>query len=408
MQRNGRSQAIWKVDATDPSWPLQARGVCTIGDIDMTPRQPFSICLAHAIVCSVLAALGAAEVVSAADLLSFQATPIKGPECVTDTRGYFYAEDEINPDLATALPALRHFYLVVRNLGFNAVAASPAVDFGRLPADYPYPSVRNAPLTGLTVPEPRSRWQRSTRVNSTADDSSAFQMHCHDAGSFINTWTFPFTTVPGGGPHSVYGYDFHDPPPPPAFDHDPATDLVLQVSLEVPWVLLWPSPTTGEQPIGQVSLFAYFRERTTDKLFAVLMLLFDNRMGLDGSYAPYVAHDLRTPFVSMPLNSRASYATLSPVSSSATGVPWTKLRFFRGHITQGHFRSMLRDVNAYCLGHRALPFCEALPSSANAFGEDVTGYDIKQFGVLHEVGRAPDSNISMGVHLYDLGVWHFR
>ena len=373
----------------------------------MSPRRPFSIRLAAYFFCSVLAALGAAGTASAADLRDFRATPIKAPECVTDTAGYFYAEDETTPDPATAMPALPHFYLVVRNLGVDAVAASPAYDFGRLPADYPYAGFRSAVLTGLTVPEPRAAWQRSTRVDSTADDASAFQLHCYDAGSFINTWTFPYANVPGSGAHSVYGYDFPEPPP-PVFDVDPATDLVLQVSLEVPWVALWPSPTTGEAPVGQVSVIAYFRERTTAKLFAVVMLLFDNRLGRDGTFAPYVAHDLRTPFASMPLNSRAGYATLSPASSSATGVPWTGLRFFRGHITRDNFRSMLRDVNAYCLGHRAARYCAALPASTNAFGEDVTGYDVTLFGILHEVFRAPDSNLSMGVHLYDLGVWRFR
>ncbi len=358
--------------------------------------------------CSVLAAFGVARIASAADLLSFQATPIKGPECVTDTAGYFYAEDELAPDPATALPALPHFFLVVRNLGLDAVAASPAYDFGRLPRDFEAPSLRNAALTGLTVPEPRASWQRSTRGNSTINDSSAFQMHCYDAGSFINTWTFPYAAVPGSGAHSVYGYEFRDSPPPPAFDDDPATDLVLQVTLEVPWVALWPSPTTGEAPVGEVSLFAYFRDRNTGKLFVVVMLLFSNRLGVDGTYAPYISDDLRTPFVSMPLNSHARYATLSPASSSATGVPWSGLRFFRGHITQDNFRNMLRDINAYCLGHRDAPFCEVGPSSANAFSENVTSYDITLFGVLHEVVRAPDSNISMGVHLYDLGVWNFR
>jgi hypothetical protein len=233
-------------------------------------------------------------------------------------------------------------------------------------------------------------------------------MHCYDAGSFINTWTFPYTVVPGSGAHLVYGYEFHDPPPPPAFDDDPSTDLVLQVSLEVPWLALWPSPTTGEQPVGLVSLFAYFRDRTTGKPFAALMVLFDNRLGVDGTVPPYVADDLRTPFVGMPLNSQAGYATLSPVSSSATGVPWTGLRFFRGHISQDNFRSMLHDINAYCADHRGAPFCEAAPSSANAFTEDVRNYDITIFGVLHEVFRAPDSNISMGLHVYDLGVWNFR
>jgi hypothetical protein len=303
---------------------------------------------------------------------------------------------------------LSHYYFVVRNLGLDVVAAQPAYDFGHLPADYVYSAFGGVALTGLSVPEPRPTWQRSPRVDSTADNSSAFQLHCFDAGSFINTWTFPYTNVPGSGAHSVYGYDFQDPQLPPAFDDDPATDLVLQVSLEVPWVALWPSPTTGEEPVGEVSLFAYFRDRTTGKLFVALMLLFDNRLGVDGTIAPYVADDLRTPFVSMTLNSQAGYATLSPVSSSATGVPWTGLRFFRGHISQDNFRSMLRDINAYCAGHRDAPFCDAAPSSANAFTEDVTNYDITIFGVLHEVGRAPDSNISMGLHLYDLGIWHFH
>jgi len=360
------------------------------------------------IACLILGLLGGARAASSADLLAFQATPLKGPECVTDTTGYFYAEDELNPDPATAVPSLSHYYLVVRNLGLGAVAAQPVYDFGHLPADYVDSSLRGAALTGLAVPEPRTSWQRSTHGDSTADDSSAFQVHCYDAGSFINTWTFPYTTVPGSGAHLVYGYDFHDPPPPPAFDDNPATDLVLQVSLEVPWVALWPSPTTGELPVGQVSLFAYFRDRATGKLFVALMLLFDNRLGLDGTFAPYVADDLRTPFVSMTLNSQAGYATLSPISSTATGIPWTGLRFFRGHISQDNFRSMLRDINVYCAGHRDAPFCESSPSSANAFTEDVKNYDITIFGVLHEVGRAPDSNISMGIHLYDLGLWNFR
>src|SRR5215831_2699067 len=74
------------------------------------------------IACLILGLLGGARAASSADLLAFQATPLKGPECVTDTTGYFYAEDELNPDPATAMPSLSHYYLVVRNLGQGAVA----------------------------------------------------------------------------------------------------------------------------------------------------------------------------------------------------------------------------------------------------------------------------------------------
>ena len=361
-----------------------------------------------AIACSTFAAFGPTPGASAADLLSFQAVPIKGPECVGDTTGYFYAEDELAPDPATSVPALAHFYLVVRNLGLNAVAASPTYDFGRLPLDYEEPLLRGSALTGLTVPEPKTRWQRSSRADSTADDSSAFQIQCYDAGSFINSWTFPFATIPGSGAHSAYGYDFHELELPRVFDHDPATDFVLQTSLEVPWVALWPSPTTGETPVGQVSLFAYFRDLITGKVFASLLLLFDNRLGVNGNFESYVADDLRTPFVSMTLNSHAGYATLSPSSGIATGVPWTGLRFFRGHISQENFRNMVRDVNAYCAAHRDAPFCDAAPGSLDAFRGDVRNYELTSFGVLHEIARAPDSNISMGVHVFGLGAWNFH
>jgi hypothetical protein len=344
----------------------------------------------------------------AADPRFFRATPIKAPECVTDTTGYFFAEDENNPDPATALPALSHYYFVVRNLGLGAVAASPNNDFGRFPADYEDPSLRDELLTGLSVPEPRSKWQRSTRTDSTVDDSSAFQMRCIDAGSYINTWTFPFTKVPGSGAHSVYGFDFHDAPPPPVFDSDPTTDFVIEVGLEVPWVALWADPRTGEVPVGQVSLFAYFRDRTAGKLFVVLLLLFDNRLGVDGSEPTYIADDLRTPFVGMTLNAHAEYATLSPASSSATGVAWRRMRLFRGHISQDNFRRVLHDLNMYCATHGAAPFCEPVAFRSTPFSEDVASYDVTQFGLLHEVGRTPDSNISMAIHFSGLGIWNFH
>ena len=128
-----------------------------------------------------------------------------------------------------------------------------------------------------------------------------------------------------------------------------------------------------------------------NRFFVLVVGLLDNRLGIDGTFPSYVADDLRTPFASATLNSRVRYATLSPASSAAAGVPWTGLRFFRGHITQDNFRSMVRDINAY-----------------DAFSEDVRSYDITSFGLLHEIGYAPNSNISMGVHIYDLGVWNFR
>jgi hypothetical protein len=137
------------------------------------------------------------------------------------------------------------------------------------------------------------------------------------------------------------------------------------------------------------------------------MLLFDTRLGMDGTYPPYVGHDGAAPFVSMPLNENARYAVLSPVSAKATGTPWTALRFFRGHITQDTFRTMLNDINAFCAAPRDAAFCDPTQPSGDAFVQDSKQYDVQAFGFLHEVFRTPDSNISMGLHFYDLGIWRF-
>ena len=118
----------------------------------------------------------------------------------------------------------------------------------------------------------------------------------------------------------------------------------------------------GIEPIGQVNLFAYFRDTTTGKTFALLLAVFDNRFAANPTYVSFVLHDGATPFVSMPLNDSAAYATLSPYSSTFTGVPWTGLRFFRAHVTPEGFRRALSDINAYCRAHPAQRYCDLAPA----------------------------------------------
>ena len=309
-----------------------------------------------------------------------------------------------------ALPS-EHFYLVVRYMGDNAIAATPTFDFSRIPDDYGWPPVRGLALTGLAVPDPKSRWQRASRTSANTDNSSAFQLHCYDAGSFINSWTFPSQTLSGGGPHAIFGFSFNNPPPPAIYDTSPGTDFVLQAAVEIPWFANWPDSSVDKQfdPVGEVSLFAYFRDRTTGKLFALLLGIYDNRPELGGGYAPFVAHDGATPFVSTSLGSNATYATRSPYSSPFTALTWSGVRFFRGHVSQPQFRRAVTDVNAYCQAHRTARFCVADPSTGAAFSIDPVNYEITDFGVLHEVFRGgPNGNLSMGIHVYDLGAWNAR
>ena len=251
----------------------------------------------------------------------------------------------------------------------------------------------------------------SQASDATADNSSAFQLHCYDAASFINTWTFPDVSVTGGGPHAIYGYSFDDAHVPAIYDTNAGTDFVLQASVEVPWFASWPDPSApaGVEPIGQVNLFAYFRDRTSGKTFALLLAIFDNRYAASPTYPSFVLHDGATPFASMPLNATAKYASLSPYSSTFTGSTWTGLRFFRAHVTQANFRAMLADVNAYCHAHLSQRYCGAATPTGDAYSSAVTDYEITDFGVIHEIDRGgANGNLSMAVHIYDLDVWNFR
>jgi hypothetical protein len=346
-----------------------------------------------------------------ADPFTFQAAALKGPDCITDASLSFFSQNIQPAEPPHPTLPIGRYYMIVRYVGANSISAPAAADFGHFPQSYPWPPLRGTALTGLSVPDPKDAWQRASHADATLDDSSAFQLHCYDAGSFVNTWTFAEdSSITGGGPHSIYGYSFDDANTPLIYDSNPATDFVLQASVEIPWFAAWPDPMAppGGGPIGQVNLFAYLRDRLSGKTFALLLAIFDNRFAANPTYMPFVWHDGATPFVSTPIAANAKYATVSPASSAFTGTTWTGLRFFRVHVTQDNFRQALTDVNAYCQAHAAQRFCGASTPAGNAYSPSVTDYQVTDFGVIHEIARNPNDNLSMGVHVFDLGVWAFR
>ena len=350
-------------------------------------------------------------VANAADLFNFQATALKGPECITDPSASYFAQNAAPAEPPHPTLPIGRYYMIVRYLGADSVSVPVAQDFGHLPQSYPWPPYRGIAVTGLSVPDPKPAWQRAGRADATADNSSAFQLHCYDAGSFINTWTFPDVSVVGGGPHSIYGYSFYDDQTPLVYDGNPETDFVLQASIEIPWFAAWPDPMTpaSAEPIGQVNLFAYFRDRESGKTFALLLAIFDNRFASSPAFPSFASHDEATPFVSMPITAGERYGTLSPYSSTFTGSVWNGLRFFRIHVTQPNFRQALADINAYCRTHAAKRYCGSTGSAEDAYSPVPNKYEITDFGVIHEIDRGgPRGNLSMGAHIYDLGAWNFR
>lgn len=348
---------------------------------------------------------------SAADLYKAVATPIKAPDCITDPAQSFFADNRstgVGP--REAVPSGR-YYLIVRYLGDDAVAAPTDYDFGHFSDAYPAPELRGLAVTGLTVPPPASTWQRAERANATVDDSSAFQLYCDHAGMFINSWTFPSREVTGGGPHAIYAYNFATAERPPVFDHKPTTDFALQANIEIPWFRSWIDPLSPPSlpPIGQVSLFAYFHDRVTGKALAFLLDIFDNRFAEVLRHQSYVSHDGGIPFVSVPMNRHAPYATPYPKSARFTGTTWSGLRLFGARIAQEQFRAALNDINAFCAANVDLPNCASVPGMGAAYSVDVTDYEMTTFGVLHEIfGTDSRNHLSMGVHVSGLGAWNFR
>jgi hypothetical protein len=348
---------------------------------------------------------------SAADLYKAVATPIKAPDCISDPALSFFAED-VSPAVAptAAVPSGR-YYLIARYMGNDAVAAPADYDFGHFSNAYPAPEFRGLPVTGLTVPPPASTWQRAKKGNATVDDSSAFQIYCDHAGMFINSWTFPYRQVSGGGPHAIYAYTFASGAWPAIFDDKPTTDFALQANIEIPWFRTWIDTQSPPAlpPIGQVSLFAYFHDRVTGKVFAFLLDIFDNRFAEVLRYQTYVAHDGGIPFVSVPVNRHAPYATPYPKSAQFTGTTWSGLRLFGARVTQRQFRAALNDINAFCAAHAELPNCASAPGIGAAYNANVTDYESTSFGVLHEIfGTDARNHLSMGLHVSGLGAWNFR
>ena len=179
-------------------------GIYRCGKLERTDFQWYTL-MVTLLCLSVIAAVGAA------DLYNYEATPLKASDCVTDLSTALFEEN--TPPTTAPHPTLpvNNFYLIVRYMGEDAISASPSYDFGHIDASYVWPPYRSLALTGFTVPVPKSQWQRAKRSDADPDNSSAFQIHCYDSGSFINTWTFPTQALTGGGPHAIYGYSFNNP-----------------------------------------------------------------------------------------------------------------------------------------------------------------------------------------------------
>ena len=318
---------------------------------------------------------------SAADLFNGTPTAIVEPHCIDDPAAAFVAE---------VPPPEDRFALVVRHMGANALDVSPTYDFG---------SFFGFPMTNLHVPDPRGFWQRA-RSDVDPNSTSAFQVHCYDAGMFINTWQFAPEVLIDEGPHAVYGFAFSDMPP--AFDANPRTDLVIQAELEVPWLY---------QPQGDAIAQTYFQIRfydvTTERFLQMTFLLYQNRGVEFAPYADYARND--SLFVATPAVTNA-VITRSPYSAEPSASPWIGLRFFRSQLTQANFREAIGMTNRFCASRPDVPDCTLPPGRPAPLSADPADYLISEFSIITEVFNADTdvNGMSLGLHLRALGLFNFR
>lgn len=347
----------------------------------------------------------------AADPYKGVRVPIKAPDCIADASQSFFVDNVPQSELTHIVAPVGRFYAIARYLSTDSTSYPTDYDFGRFPDDYPVPDLRGVALTGLSIAGDRARWQRASLPDASADTSSALQLFCDDFGSYINTWTFPYRTLVGEGPHAVFAYDFPESQRPPVYDDDADSDAVIEADIEIPWLAIFvddaaPPPVA---PLGQVSLFFYVRDRATGKPFAVLIEIFDSRFVPATAPASSAMHDTEVPFLSIPLSPVSPFATPSPKSGYFTGAPWSGLRTFSARISREEFRRGIAAINALCARHRDFAFCAPLGATEDAYASDVASYEVTSFGLIHELFGVDDRNhMSMGVHAARMGMWRLR
>jgi hypothetical protein len=223
----------------------------------------------------------------------------------------------------------------------------------------------------------------------------------------MNTWTFVTDpAITGGGPHAIYGYSFDDAGTPLIFDANPATDLCSRRASRFRGSRRGRIRRPPASSRSDRSASLPLRDRQTGRTFALLLAIYDNRFA--GNPMPSFVARQGDADVSMPFNASARYARVSPLAATFTGTTLSGLRFFRAHITQDAFRQALADINAYCAANRAQRYCGDASGSGSAFSSAVIDYQITDFGVIHELALDPSDNLSMGLHVFDLGAWNFR
>lgn len=177
--------------------------------------------------------------------------------------------------------------------------------------------------------------------------TSAAQMKGYSTGCMINTFTFDYKKVEGGGPNCAYQYmwDTALATAPRPWSIDDA-ELVLRMKHKIPQYYKpvgHPAVVSigRNKAVGQSS-FGIVLEHPNGHKIVFVVNLFDPR----GTYKENKAHDTYNTFVSSPLEDGTRFVTKGNDSASFTSSTFRDERTFQVHVTEQNLQNVIDEVNA--------------------------------------------------------------
>lgn len=281
---------------------------------------------------------------------------------------YFHQPDKHilvqNGRISPESQAVDKFQFLIRHMGENAATNEVSWDASH--------------YTGFQPKFELHNYQRGEYDEGPPIGSNAFQIQGYQVGCMINTWSFEWDPVTGGGPHCALQYKWDT-----ALDTTPkpwsveGASLTFQFSLKIPWhSKSGPNP---HQAVAQSNMVIYLEDKNGVSV-GIVVALFDPRP----SYEEYVSHDTYTAFASAPLLDGQSYITKSPYSYAYSSQPFSEPRFTRVHITSQNLENIIHDVNA----------------SGLLLDENVSDYKLHSVLWQTEIGGySPTDNVSIGTSI---------
>ena len=249
--------------------------------------------------------------------------PILEPQSVTNIDNHIQDHDNI-------YAPYDKIALLARWMGHNAVDNSATWNVSN--------------RTGFTPVSPIGDYQRCA-INAT--DYTAFQMQGTSVGMFINTYTFPWQDIIGGGPNVNYVYNWSVTRP--IFSVTPDSSFVMQMDAKLPWV---DRPDAGSHPnscVTQLTMTLAFKQVGTNKCLNWVVLLYDPRGGSSMNYEN-VMSDTYVTFISTSLSEGRNYITRGCNSNVTQSTPWSDWKYFRFHITRQNMINSLNAANTFIEG----------------------------------------------------------